>query len=208
MKARTRSQKLKRKRGRPRLPATNYQPNGKPSRRKASLEMKQLREQELTEAEKVDNISVAALARARHNGIAPEQAADPRYGYELGRLFMADRITKLQYEAGMKLATDMARYYGLTGVPFPSARAQNLFAVRGEAGESEGKQKAARLAGEKARRLQALLLAVGDNQTAIRIQRVVLSVVVSDAPLGKSTQDNMLLRRGLNAMISYYGMEG
>lgn len=169
--------------------------------------MKQIREHELTTAEKVENMSIVVAARMRLYGLTEEQANSVEAGYELGRLFLSDRITKLQHEAGKKYAEDMARYYGLTGVPFPSARAQNLFAVRGEAGESEGKATAARSARDKANRLHELLLRVGDNQTAIRIQRIVNGVAVSDQALGKSTQDHFHLRRGLNALIAYYGME-
>src|SRR5690349_23602138 len=137
---RTKAAKLKAKRGRPRLPTTEREPNGRKSRRMDAVTMRE---------ETAISEMPAVQRRIRQDNILPfkdksgklhtaeMQAMDPRRGYVLGLLFLDGTITEAQHEAGIRYAEDMARYYGLTGVPFPSPRAQNLFAVRGEASESE-----------------------------------------------------------------------
>lgn len=212
-KARTRSQKLAAKRGRPRLPSTDREPNGKPSRRLNS------QDKQRTETER-DAMNVAVQARIRQNELedvrlkdgrlvtAGELATSSQLGYELGRLLFHKKITKAQFHAGEKFCTDMARYYALTGQRFPSARAQDLFAVKGEGGsDDEWRATKARNASWRARRLLGALSAVGDIDTGRKVRAVVTTVCVGDNPLGNSTERNFLLRRGLNALTAFYGLD-
>src|SRR5687768_5669255 len=126
MTARSKAQKLAAKRGRPKLLASidTRERNGRLSRRK---ERTVLLEHEM--------IQTVAETRMRHFNLPnAEAAADPRQGYVLGRMLMDGTVNQRQHDAGCRFAEDMARYYGLTGIQFPSAHAQNLFAVRGSGG--------------------------------------------------------------------------
>jgi hypothetical protein len=139
--------------------------------------------------------------------VTPEQqATDPRRGYTLGLMLLDGTITEEQHEAGIRYAEDMARYYGLTGVPFPSPRAQNLFAVRGEAAESESKAERARKARDRMKELQAVLQRVGDINTGRRVSHSVQEVAFLDNIGARRWPEHMLLylRRGLNAVHSFY----
>jgi hypothetical protein len=201
-KAKTKAQRLRLKRGRPRLPATDREPNGQRSRRIASV----------TNRDQDENMNVAIARRIREHAIdnpgkilTLHQAIDPRRGYALGRLLLDGRITAQQHDIGFKVGEDMARYYGLTGVPFPSARAQNLFSVHSDGEDSDARGKAARRARDKMVAIRACLLSVGDIDTGRRVYRTVMSVVVEDMPATAHMLDH--LRKGLNKVGSVvYGM--
>lgn len=142
---------------------------------------------------------------------AEAQAQDPRRGYALGLMLIDGTITKMQHDAGVRYGEDMARFYALTGVPFPSARAQNLFSVRSTGqDESESRSQAAVRARSTAKRLDALLLTVGDIDTARRVSHTVKQVCVLDEQNARCWPTHMLdyLRKGLNALArQHYGME-
>lgn len=205
MTAYSKASKLKAKRGRPILQAdlSTREPNGRPSRRKA-------RSSELEQQIK----HVAVSRRIRQFGLvdnkvetAEKQAEDPRHGYLLGRMFMDGTINAGQHEAGMKYAEDMARYFGLTGVAFPSARAQDLFAVRSTGGEdSQSKADAARTARHKMVKLRSVLLGTGDIDTGRRIDHTVRMVCVEDIDHLRTLNPPMKawLVRGLNALAKFY----
>lgn len=207
MTAYSKAAKRAQKRGRPILPAdlSTREPNGRPSRRKA-------RATELEQQIK----HVAVSRRIRHLGLidnreetAEKQAEDPRHGYLLGRMLIDKSINEAQHQAGLKYAEDMARYYGLTGVAFPSARAQDLFAVRSTGGEdSQGKAEAARSARDKMVKLRAVLLGTGDIDTGRRIDHTVRMVCVEDADHLRTLNPPMQawLVRGLNRLAAFYGV--
>lgn len=163
-----------------------------------------------------DNQSVAVSRRIRHLGLvdtkvesAEKQALDPRRGYVLGRMLLDGKITQIQHEAGLKYAEDMARFYGLTGVPFPSARAQDLFAIRSDGSEDgEERGRAAARARSRAKALQALLLAVGDINTGRKVTHTVNSIALLDIQEARGWPEHMVgwLKRGLNALARHYGM--
>lgn len=212
-KARTKADKLRSRRGRPKLPQTEREPNGRKSRRQASV-------QKFNHDTEIGNLSVAVARRVREYGLkdtrlkggkiltAEEQAADPRRGYALGLLYLDGRVTEDQHDAGLRYAEDMARYYGLTGVTFPSTRAQNIFAVRGDDGEvSEGRATAAAAARSKMTKLRATLLDVGDIDTGRRVWHAVMEVAVMDNQACRTWPDHMIgyLRRGLNRLSDFYG---
>jgi hypothetical protein len=210
MVARSKAAKLaaKRGRGRPTLPPdmNARQPaSGRRSRRQSNtIERNQLLEQQ--------TISTVAATRVRHLHIvgkdALEKALDPRYGYLLGRLFMAGTITEDQYDAGNRYSEDMSRYYGLTGVPFPSAKAQNMFAIRSpDSGEPEGRAEAARKARLKMYELRDVLLRVGDINTGRRVAHTVNEVCLVDSEHLRDLNSPMRawLKAGLNALARFYG---
>jgi hypothetical protein len=205
MTAYSKGAKLKAKRGRPILQAdlSTREPNGRPSRRKArALELEQ----------QIKHVAVSR--RIRQFGLvdnkvetAEKQAEDPRHGYLLGRMFMDGTINAGQHEAGMKYAEDMARYFGLTGVAFPSARAQDLFAVRSTGGEdSQSKADAARTARYKMVKLREVLLGTADIDTGRRIDHTVRMVCVEDIDHLRTLNPPMKawLVRGLNALAKFY----
>lgn len=213
MKARTKAQKIKAKRGRPFLPGNEREPNGQLSRRKASRDTRQ----QQTEGK---NMDVAVNRRIRQFDLkdyrdkggrlitAEQQAADPRHGYVLGRMLIDGTVTKEQHDIGIRIGEDMARFYGLTGVPFPSARAQDLFAVRGSGGDdSEGRAKAARKARDKANALRDAFLACGDINTGRKVAHTVMQVCVLDVDEARKWPNHMMLwlRHGLNAAGKVYG---
>jgi hypothetical protein len=158
-------------------------------------------------------MDVAVNTRIRHLHLvdtktetAQVQALDPRRGYVLGLLLLDGKISKVQHDAGVRYAQDLARYHGLTGVPFPSPRAQNLFAVRGEDGESEARISAATTARATFRRLQSLLMACGDIDTGRRVEHTVKSVCFLDIPESRGWPEHMAswLVRGLNSLVKHY----
>lgn len=196
--ARTRGEKLRRKRGRALLPAVEREPNGKKSRRQASKQ------------EQENEMQAAAIATAKAQrvklGVPESIALDPRLGYELGRLFIFRVVHKQrQLEAGQRYAQDMARYYGLTGIGFPSARAQNLFNVRGHDGDIDSRAEAAKAARAKMAALRDVLLSTDDIQTGRNVLRIVNAVVVEDVPCMPGWERWLL--RGLNRLANHYGIQ-
>lgn len=214
MKAKTASQKRKAKRGRPKLPATDREKSGRPSRREASK----------TQRNEMSQAAIMAPAierRIRQDNIVPfkekggklvtaeEQAKDPRRGYALGLMLLDHSITQRQHDAGVKYAEAMSRYYGLTGTPFPSARAQNLFAVRGNEGEEdENKSEAAKKARSKANALRDVLLGVGNIDHGRRVQSAVNELSILDNAHCRRWPDHMLhfIRQGLNRLADHMGV--
>jgi hypothetical protein len=201
MTARSKAARLAAKRGRPKLAANlnTREPNGRKSRRS-----------ERTELLEHEMISTVAATRVRHLHLvgqdAIEKAANPRYGYTLGRIRMDGHITEEQFDAGQRYSEDMARYYVLTGVPFPSAKAQNMFAIKSDGGEPEGKAEAARKARAKMVELRDVLLKCGDINTGRRVIHTVNAVCVEDLDNLRHLNPPMLawLKRGLNALAVFY----
>ena len=138
---------------------------------------------------------------------AEEQATDPRRGYVLGLMWMDGTITQAQHDAGLRYAEDMSRFYGLCSVPFPSARAQNLFAVRGNDGEeTQSRATAATAARFKANKLRDALLAAGNIDEGRRVIHAITEVAVIDNLQARKWPDHMHLfvRKGLNRLNDYY----
>lgn len=143
---------------------------------------------------------------------------DPRWGYTLGRIYLdgnlgnIDRangkgLAEMRLEAGNTYAEDVARYYALTGIPFPSARAQNLFAVHGFDGDvTEDRARRARQAGNKFMELEGVLLRCERGR---QVSSAVKSVCIMDIEEARLWPDHMidLLITGLDAMLFHYGLE-
>ena len=150
-------------------------------------------------------VRTAAATRVRHFNLPNIEAArDPRHGYVLGRMYLDGTINEAQHAAGLRYGEDMARYFGLTGVPFPSARAQNLFAVRSTGGEdSDSKGEEARKARQRMTTLRAVLLACGDINTGRHVEHTVKLICVEDYDLPAHTK--AWLKHGLNGLCRFYG---
>lgn len=199
-KARTSAAKLRAKRGRPHKANAPRTPSGQISRSKeANIEM---------------NMQPAIDRRVRHYGIhgtkgetAQQLAGDPHWGYLLGRLLKDGTINKAQHDAGNRYSEDMSAYYGLTGVAFPSAKAQNMFAVRGSSGEDdEARGDRAAKARAKMTKLRDLLLACGDINTGRKVLHTVNAVCVEDMDHLRTLNSPMKawLVSGLNSLSRHY----
>lgn len=150
-------------------------------------------------------MEAVAVGRAQRVklGIPESAALDPRLGYELGRLRVLHSITERQHEAGLRYADDMARYYRLKGIPYPSPRAQDLASNRGGSGEdSDSRATAARKAGERMATLRDHLLRTDDIATGRNVLRIVNDVAVLDRDC--MAHHAHWLRRGLNRLACFY----
>jgi hypothetical protein len=100
----------------------------------------------------------------------------------------------------------MARYYSAVGVPFPSARAQNLHSIKGFGGETTIEQaRRARAASNKMMELEGVLLRCQDGP---RVKSTVFNVCVMDYEGMRTMPEAQLLwlKRGLNALIWHRGL--
>lgn len=198
-KAASKAAKLRAKRlGRPRKAGADRYPCGKI--KKAWANDNQERENRETEKE---TLAVALEARKRIHGIDDNT---PLAGYVLGRIFLDGRITEEQRKAGDDFAECMGRYYRLTGVPFPSPRAQAMGGIRGSDGEvSDSHAEAARKANNVMMRLTGVLLRCKDGP---QVKQTVFNVCVMDYDNLRSMPETQLewLRRGLNELIFDKGL--
>lgn len=212
MKARTASAKRKAKRGRPPIAGVEREPNGRPRRMKESMRkaMTESEARSVVVEQRIKRDNIVAFKQKDGKVISPEeQAADPRRGYVLGLMWIDATIREHQHEAGIRYAQDISRYLGLKGLPFPSPRAQNLFAVRGHDGEeSESRVEAAQKAEERFKATRKALLAVGDIDTGRKVERKVAEVCVQDIMEARTWPEPtlLLLRKGLNALAFHYGV--
>lgn len=187
MKARTSS---RRKRGRPPLPAELREPNGRRSRNKTATDV-------------FDAImrQTAREARMRVYGAATAECERSEWGYLLGRLYLTTSIgmKSHQHEAGVRMAEDYARYFGLCGLSHPHARALDLFRVHGRTGD--GSPEAAQKAQARYEDLERLLI---PNSAVSRVTR---AVCVYEQEDGMWTSHNVaLLLNGLQRLAKYYGI--
>lgn len=164
-------------------------------------------------------MQVAISRRIRHlglvdlrteNGIltAEHQAKNLYLGYPLGLLYVDGKITQQQHDAGMKYAEDMWKYYVLVGIPFPSAKAQNMFAVRGMIGdETETRAVRAKAATDKMMALERVLNMVSGNGR--KVKTTVFNVAVTEeVEEPRLMPERMLgwLIEGLDELIWHYGV--
>jgi hypothetical protein len=149
-------------------------------------------------------MSVAIEARRRIDGWGEKTPDDvvrgQLAGYTLGRIFLDGKITEEQRKAGDEYGEIIARYHGATGIPFPSARAQSLFSVKGHEGEqSETVTDRARKASNAMMEVTRVLLSCDDGP---QVRAVVHNLVVLDYEhlRGMGPQQILWLRRGLSAL--------
>lgn len=186
------NRKRRNKGGRPRIEGVKREPNGRADRAERKVE---------TEKE---TRAVVIEARARHFGGSEPDCAKEEYGSVLGRLYLAKRIKKHQYEAGNRMAEDFQRYYGLTGIPHPSAKAQDVSRIRGLGGD---------VAYETARAASNRVMMIEQQLASVDVQgRPVTSVckrvcVMDDGQGMELTHMVKFLATGLERLADYYGIE-
>lgn len=174
-----------------------------------------------------ENRSVALEARARHNGIVKEgkvipldleEANNPLLESEVGRLYFRFKkarrnkkkdwrsLSEKEYDAAQRFQEDIAKYHGLSGVPFPNARSANLFGVRGFDGEeSQSRQEATKRATNRFMALQGILLS---NTQGRRIMEAVYNVCVLDHSTENWTNIQFgEFHHGVKALVKYYNGE-
>lgn len=151
-------------------------------------------------------MSVAIEARRRIDGwgdkVTDNTVKSQFAGYTLGRIFLDGRITEEQRKAGDEYAEIISRYHRLTGIPFPSARAQSLFSVKGHDGEqSESVTTRARNATNAMMEAIGILLRCEDGP---QVKQLVFNLVVMDYEhlRGMGDQQLLWLKRGLNALAA------
>lgn len=189
------------------MPATDRAPDGRRSERLASVAARQA-QSERAAREVVVSARIRHLSTPKHV-ITEAQALDPRRGYTLGNLLLDSMITQRQHDAGVKMGEDFSRYLGLKGLPFPSARAQNLFSVRSSSDEEpKSRGEAAKRVSEQIQAIRNVLLRVGDINTGRKVLSACNSVCVEDIEQARTWPEPMmlLLRKGLNKLGDYYGM--
>lgn len=182
------NRKRKKSGGRPRLENVEREPNGRPLRSHRKTE---------TEAEVR---KVAVQARARIYGAPEADCVRPEYGSVLGRLYMTGHINKLHLEAGNRASEEYAKYYGLTGIPHPSAKAQDITRVKGMGGEVSYET-----ARQATNRMMAIEQVLGGTSFVGRsITSIVKQVIVMDEePLARYLP---ALAVGLDALVLFYGV--
>lgn len=158
-------------------------------------------------------MSVAIDMRQRVHGACTATARRPEWGYVLGRIYLDGKlgsmegIGKMRLEAGTRYADAMARYHGLTGMPLPSARAQNLFSVHGYDGETSAElAKAARRASDRRMEIEGVLLRLPNGR---HVASAVHSVCFLDLDESRGWPDHMMayLRRGLAELGLHFGLQ-
>ncbi|MDE2104324.1 MAG: hypothetical protein KGL39_44210 [Patescibacteria group bacterium] len=98
-------------------------------------------------------------ARCRLLSISEKDADSSDAGSVVGLLYLDGRINKVEKEAAFVYGERMARYYALTGIHFPSPRAQELFRIGGYDGDvTERQQIAARAASNAFMAMERVLL--------------------------------------------------
>lgn len=156
-----------------------------------------------------ENKAVAVSARMRMHDVTKEQANMPENGFALGRLWLAGYLgsgdlAEQRLEAGKRMADDYARYHGLSGIPFPSARAQDLFAVHGYTGEmTEAKANELRKATSRKTAIITRLSMMGHNGR--RYLSVAEGVCVADLD---GCENMELLNGALDELVLLYGLSG
>lgn len=155
-------------------------------------------------------MSVAIEARRRIDGWSKETPDDKvkshLAGYVLGRMRLDGSITEEQLKAGDEYAEIMCRYYRMVGIPFPSARAQSLFSIKGHDGEeTQSVTDRARRSRNAMMEITGLLLRLEDGP---QIKQLIFNTAVMDYDhlRGMGSQQLLWLRRGLNALKDRHEM--
>jgi hypothetical protein len=174
-----------------RITPRKREPNGQPSRAEARALDRLL-----------DAQSPAAATRLRD--LALREIAAPEYGSEIGRLFITNKISAAQYEAGKRWAILVQCYYRALGTrPDPPSSAW-LGRIRSyahlAAPESESGLK------------RVVVKTYDDALAALRdyapnSERIVRACCERDAPLTTAEQLEKL-RRGLNAFAAFFRVAG
>lgn len=147
--------------------------------------------------------SVVMEARKRIHGLDTNNVFA---GYVGGRLFLDGRISECERESGDTYAEMMSRYYRLSGIPAPSARAQSLFSIKGHDGDvSDDSAKRARDLSDKMMRLDVTIMRLEDGP---RIKATIFNTFVLDLDVMRDMSEVQLswLRRGLQEVHFQLGL--
>lgn len=145
-------------------------------------------------------------ARQRIHGVTKAQAGSMLSGSVLGLLYLDNRITEQEMKAGDRYAEKMAKYYGLTGIPFPSPKAQEMFSVGGYDGETSAERaEAARDAANVMMNMEGALLRCHDGP---QVNTTVRNVCLLDNDYLRSMPEKQLewLRSGLRSLMLFFGV--
>lgn len=153
-------------------------------------------------------ISIEARKRVHFKGmeVSNDMMASPFAGYTLGRMFLDGRITECERQAGDEYATQMVRYYGLTGIQFPSARAQNLHSIKGFDGETTSERaRMSREASNRMMELEGILLRLEDGP---RVKTTIYNTCLLDLEIMRTMPDAQLLwlKKGLREIHFRLGL--
>lgn len=197
--ARTAAQKLRARRAaRLAADAETREPNGRLSRR---IQAKEARQGETERAVK----ETVTEARMRVLGLSVADCERPEAGSVLGRLYLDPRnkLTKAQYEAGVRMGEDFARYYALTGIPFPTASAIDLTRVHGIGRDPN--PAAVRAASSAIMAIEATLGMA--DESGRPVTSVCKAVCIRDEPIYHGHMIEFL-KCGLHALVEHYGVQG
>ncbi len=144
-------------------------------------------------------------ARMRVLGLSVADCERPEAGSVLGRLYLdaRNKLTKAQYEAGVRMGEDFARYYALTGIPFPAASAIDLTRVHGIGRDPN--PAAVRAASNAVMAIEATLGMA--DESGRPVTSVCKAVCIRDEPICHGHMIEFL-KRGLHALVEHYGVQG
>ena len=133
----------------------------------------------------VRSVALDARKRLHFCGRRDVDVASPFAGYTLGRMFLDGKLTAHEREAGDEYARQMARYYSLTGIPFPSVRA--------------------RQAANRMMELEGVLLKLKDGP---QVKTTVFNVCIMDYEMLRTMPEPQLawLKRGLTELHWHLGL--
>lgn len=197
--AKLRAKRRTQKGGRPRRTDVERYPSGQI---KYSEPVEDVKEVALEARKRVFGIDVEHLTKKENKKPPHASKRDiaTLSGYTLGRIFLDGKINEAQLEAGNEYASQMSRYYSLTGIPFPSARAQDMNRVRGFDGEqSEDRATRARKQSNLVMKLEGILLRCQDGP---QVKTTVRNTCLLDIEVMRGMNDAQMdmLRRGLSAL--------
>jgi hypothetical protein len=164
-------------------------------------------EKALEEETERQAMETATIARMRHTGLSEEMAKKDFAGTVLGLLHFDRRISDWEYEVGKRYALTMGAYYSLTGIPFPSAKAQDLFAVHGHMGdESEARSVRAKAASNRVMELEGAMLRCDQGRL---VKTKTFEVCVLDLMEARNWTIHTLsfIHRGFDAMRPVLGVD-
>ena len=184
------------KQGRPRKQGVPRHPCGQIDKNYAREE---------TERE-VKSIVMEARTRVHQLKHVPANDVGEYGGYTAGRLYLDNKINKEQLIAGNEYAIVALRYCLAVGLPFPTARAQELGRVRGYSGEeTQTAQERATRASNDMMRLIGILQGCSEGP---QVKQTIHNLFVMDAEAMRLMPERQLewLRRGLNELIYHDGL--
>ena len=152
--------------------------------------------------------SIAMEARNRVHQLHKLSAEDVGVygGYTAGRLYLDKKINREQLNAGNEYAIVALRYCLAVGLPFPTARAQELGRVRGYSGEeTHTAQERATRASNDMMRLIGILQGCTEGP---QVKQTIHNLFVMDSEAMRLMPERQLewLRRGLNELIYHDGL--